>query len=123
MQKLAREFGFSYLRNALPNSVPVAGTPIVSTTAISNVIDGERNGIRFVAFDCRFGSGKGSFRRTVIAALAPKEIFGAMPLEPDLVTQQIDGWTLQFEPRRMGFAFNQVMDVEELEARFGAIAR
>ena len=37
------------------------GTSLQGATAVWNVIDGERNKIRVVAFDCRIGVGKGSW--------------------------------------------------------------
>lgn len=123
MQKLANEIGFVYIGNTLPSSVPVAGTEIARTSSIWNVIDGERNGIRVVAFDCRFGAGKGSWRRTVIAVHAPRTAFGTVLLEPGFDTQEAAGWTIEFEPRRMGFSLQQLMDIEELEARIAAVGR
>jgi hypothetical protein len=41
-----------------------------------NVIEGKGHGVRVVAFDCRLGTGKGSWRRSVIAAEGSAEVFG-----------------------------------------------
>lgn len=67
LKDLALRHSFTFIGNALPRSLTLIGTALDKANSISNVIDGDCNGFRIVAFDCRIGSGKGSYRRTMIA--------------------------------------------------------
>ena len=68
MRAVATRLGFEYRAETLPPSLDLRGTGLNSATSTWNVIEGKRHGVRVVAFDCRLGTGKGSWRRSVIAA-------------------------------------------------------
>lgn len=65
---IAERLGLKHLGTRLPSSLQFAGTEVTNLSSARNVIDGERHGTLVVTFDCRIGTGKGSLRRTVIAA-------------------------------------------------------
>jgi len=114
---LARRLGFVYLGNALPKSFTVSGTDLVGISSAWNVIDGERHGVRVIAFDCRIGTGKGSWRRTVIAAQTAdanlKYLAGYLELHCS------DNWTFLYAPRASSPA--GLMPVAELTGYIEAI--
>lgn len=68
IRALAARIGFAYLSSELPTALVLPDDPFSKIGAIWNVIDGEKDGIRVVAFDYRIGSSKGSWGGTVIAA-------------------------------------------------------
>jgi hypothetical protein len=78
---------------------PLSRTPFDGTTSVWNIIDGERHGIRIVAFDCQIGVGKGSWRRTVIAAETAVEAFGAAAFNLDLTVDRSGNWMIMYQPR------------------------
>jgi hypothetical protein len=55
IRALADRNGFKYLGTTLPGSISRTGTPFAGLNATSNVIDGDRQGIGVVAFDCKAG--------------------------------------------------------------------
>ena len=66
MKQVASKFRFVFLGKALPRSLILETTGLQRISSCWNVIDGERDGLRILIFDCRIGEGKGSWRRTVI---------------------------------------------------------
>src|SRR5438270_12876238 len=83
IQRLALQLGFHYLGRAVPASLTLSGTQLAYAKAIWNLIDGERQGMRIIVFDCRIGGGKGSWRCTAIAADATTDVFGAVKFDTD----------------------------------------
>ena len=75
VRHLAETADFHYLAETLPQSILKDLPPLI--TSVWNVLDGERRGRRVVAFDCKFGEGKGSWRRTVIAIQAERTSISA----------------------------------------------
>jgi hypothetical protein len=65
-------------------------------------LDGERNGLRILIFDCRIGEGKGNWRRTVIAAQGNPDIFRNVPLLLNLSREQTGDWTVLYQPKSCG---------------------
>jgi hypothetical protein len=118
---LASQAGFHYLGNALPRSFPLQG-PLEDVASAWNVIDGERKGVRIIAFDCQIGTGKSSWRRTVIAAEAGYDVFGATAFDVDLPVERSGDWVILFRPRSFSVMPVGLMPVAELEARLKAIA-
>lgn len=114
---LASRLGFVYLGNALPKSLSVSGTDLAGISSAWNVIDGERHGVRVVAFDCRIGTGKGSWRRTVIAAQTSGN--NLRYLAGYLERHRSDKWTLLYVPRNSSPA--GLMPVAELTRYIEAI--
>ncbi len=82
MSMLMSSHGWKSWDKRLLPELSLTGTPMAHTSAIGNVMEGERNGIPFVAFDCRIGTGKGSWRRTVIAARSERDVFATVPQNP-----------------------------------------
>src|SRR5215467_6190972 len=76
IRALATRSGMHYLGDALPKALGLSGTPFHHVSRVWNVIDGEPRGTRVMAFDCRVGAGKGSWRRTVIAVETDSNVIG-----------------------------------------------
>lgn len=112
-----------FLRRALPRSLSLLGTNLEGATSIWNVIEGDRDGIRVVAFDCRVGSGKGSWRRTAIAAQGPRDLFRVTKFCGDFTLDSSGDWTILFEPKAISFFGPGLMPVSEVEAHFDSIGR
>lgn len=123
LRAMAARRGFVYLGGALPNSLTLDGTPMDRATSVWNVVDGACNGIRVVAFDCRIGSGKGSWRRTVIAARSSENPFGGGNPASDLATDRSGDWIILHQPKAFSLISLGLMSVGEVEAHFDSIRR
>jgi hypothetical protein len=121
MKRLAAQLGFMYIGGALPRSFSLAGTGLEAVSSIWNVIDGDRNGVRLIAFDCRIGRGKGSWTRTVIAAQSTVDLLGPVT-EPELTVEHSGAWTILCQPQALfnirGWGF---MPIAEVRARLEGI--
>jgi hypothetical protein len=117
---IASRYKFHYLDTALPGSLSLAGTPIARASKTWNVIDGERDGIRIVAFDCRIGEGKRSWRRTVIAAQTPLDIFRSSQFNYAPVERSGE-WVIMYRPQTFFRGSVGLMSAAELEAHIEAI--
>ena len=113
---LAESRGFHYLGKALPRSLQLTGSPFVSITSVWNVIDGEPRGTRIVAFDCKLGEGKASWRRTVIAVKTNIGNIAASSFDPALRIEQMKDWVLIYHPKDFALIARQLMPVTELGA-------
>jgi hypothetical protein len=122
IRNLAARRGFTYLGSSLPRSFTLRGTELQSTASVWNVVDADCGGIRVICFDCRAGSGKGSWRRTAIAAKGQPDVFGSI-LTADLTLEQCGGWSIMYEPKRMSLIPGRPMAVSEIEAHLAAIGR
>ena len=118
IRRLAETTGFHYLENALPRSLKILPSGI---TSVWNVLDGEHRGRRVIAFDCKFGEGKGSWRRTVIAIQAERSSVTASAFDPEVEVEQIGEWTFLYRPRQLSFIARQLTPVAELAAYLDAI--
>ena len=123
IQALATRSGFDYLGCCLPESLILKGTALDSATSTWNVIEGERNGVRISAFDCQIGAGKGSWRRTVIAAEASFDVFGEVRFNPDLTVQRSGDWVILYQPKTVSLIPVGLMPVAEIEAHINAIRK
>lgn len=119
IRELAKRLGFIYIGQALPRSNSLAGTSLQGATAVWNVIDGERHKIRVMAFDCRIGVGKGSWRRTVIAAQTDADIFGTVNSNRDLTVERSGNWMFLYQPKTVSLV-PRLMSVDEIEAHLDA---
>ena len=118
IRALAVRFGFRYLGSALPRILTLSGTPLGRATLWWNVMFGERNGIRVIAFDCRFGS---RCRRTVIAAEASTDVFGATTFNTDLAVGRSGDWMILYQRNPLSLIEPSLMPVAEIEAHLNAI--
>ena len=118
IRRLAETTGFLYLNNALPSSL---GKLPSGVTSVWNVLDGERRGRRVIAFDCKFGEGKGSWCRTVIAVQAVRSSVTASVFDLDVQVEQIGQWTFLYRPQQLAFIARQLTPVAELAAYLDAI--
>ena len=119
IQALAIRSGFNYLGRGVPRSLSLYGTPMERASSIWNVVDGDRPGIRIIAFDCQIGTGKGSWRRTVIAVKTDSDT--AVSSNRDLTVDHSGDWTILYKPKTFALIPGGLMTVDELEARLHAI--
>ena len=122
MKALATRMGLSYLGRGVPKSFSLSGTGLEHTTAIWNLIDGDSHGVRVMAFDCRVGAGKGSWRRTVIATDAKPDTLKATSWNPELIVERSGKWSVIYQPKTFSFIPPGLMPVGEAEAHLKAIA-
>jgi hypothetical protein len=119
MRGLATRTGFHYLGRGVPKSLTLKGTGLESVTAIWNLIDGDCQGVRIIAFDCRIGAGRGSWHRTVIATdQRPEELITAST--PELVVERSGEWSIIYQPKAFSLVPAGLMPVEEVEAHLKA---
>lgn len=118
IRRLADTTGLHYLDNALPRSLTNLPSGI---TDVWNVLDGEHRGRRVIAFDCKFGEGKGRWRCTVIAVKAERSSITASVFDRDVAIEQIGEWTFIYRPRPFAFVAPQLTPVAELAAYLEAI--
>jgi hypothetical protein len=116
LRQLASKFGFAFLGTTLPGSLDLKGTGPEAISSCWNVMDGEINGVRIVIFDCRIGQGKGSLRRTVIAAKSDAEIFKSVPMVLDLTSEPAAAWTVLYQPKTYQIISPGLIAVSELDA-------
>ncbi len=116
MQRLARRLGLKFVGTNLPGALCLYGTPFNTTRMTWNVMDGERNGLRIVAFDCEMQESKTtSWRRTVIAAKTQEDVFGAPALYPELTVHKDGGWAVLYRPKGFGKKESGLLPISTLE--------
>lgn len=122
IRTLAFRSGLHYLGNALPKSLTLEGTPFHRASKFWNVVDGEPTGTRIMAFDCRVGAGRYSWRRTVIAMESDDSPLVCVPFHPNMTIDRSGRWQVLYRPRD-AFAFRGtgLTPVDELEAILNAI--
>jgi hypothetical protein len=118
LRQIASKFGFVFLGNALPGSLNLTATGLERISSCWNVIDGELNGVRIVVFDCRIGEGKGSWRRTVIAAKDNTELFRSVPFVLDLRSEPAGEWALLYQPKTYRNIPPGLMAASEVDSLF-----
>ena len=122
VRALADRSGLHYLGNALPRSLTLGGTPFQLASKVWNVIDGEPRGVRIVAFDCRVGVGKGSWRRTVIAIESGADLSDSLPFNPDMTVESAGKWKILYRPKMsVSFRVAGLMPIAELEAHLNSV--
>lgn len=122
IRSLAARLGFHCLAE-LPMDLSLSRTLLSRVSEIWNVIGGERNGVKVVVFDCRIGTGKGSWCRTVIATQSESETFGAEVFNLDLSVDRLGNWTFLYEPKALSFVPRGLMPASEVEAHLSAIGK
>src|SRR5215469_3961307 len=113
IRTLAESGGFKYLGEALPPSLPLTSMPFASITSVWNAIDGTPRGKRIVAFDCRFGEGKASWRRTVIAVRTDISNVTASAFDPSLRIEQTDDWVFIYRPKELALISFRLTPIPE----------
>jgi hypothetical protein len=121
IRTVAAQSGFHYLGSVLPSSLTLSGTRLRGLTSVWNVIDGEPNKVRVIAFDCRVGSGKGSWRRTVIAVETPLDVFSNLPSNLDSTVERSGKWIILYKSKNFSLVPTGLMSVAELKAHLDAI--
>jgi hypothetical protein len=118
---LASNLGLKAWGDQLPSDLSLVGTPMAYRSATWNVFEGIQNGIRFIVFDCRMGTGKGSWRRTVIAARTNRDVFATVPSESSYTVDQCGEWMVFYSPKAVSFFGPFLMPIAELEARLSTL--
>jgi len=121
MARLASTLGLKSWGDKLPSDLSLTGTPIADRSATWNVLEGAHNGIPFVVFDCRIGTGKGSWQRTVIAARANRDVFATVPSDFSYTVDQSGEWMVFYSPKSLSFIGQRLMPIAELEARISTL--
>ncbi len=117
IRAIASRLGFHFLGDALPRSLTLSRTPFSSYSKVWNVIDGEPRGARIIAFDCRVGVGKASWRRTVIAVESAAYRSSALPFNPEMALDTAGDWTILYRPKAsITFRIAGLMPLDELES-------
>ena len=121
VRRLADQLGFAYLGSILPGSLDLRGTPIDALSSVWNAIDGSRQGLRVIAFDCRIGTGKGSWRRTVIAVQTIDNVFGGH--DSELQVDHSGAWSILYAPKSLRLIPLGLMPVPELTAQIESLRK
>jgi hypothetical protein len=74
-----------------------------------------------VAFDCRMGAGKGSWKQTVIAAQSPGDPVGIARLDPTFTVARSGDWAFLFQPKSFSL-FSKLMPIPVLDAHLDGLA-
>ena len=122
MAALAGRLGLHLWGERLPPELSLSGTPFAKASGIWNVMEGELHGISVVAFDCRVGTGKGQWRRTVIAVRNLGEILGT-PLEDVHIIKRVGEWDFLYAPYKILVLRRGLMPVSELDERLSALRK
>ena len=124
MRGLARKFGLTFLgKRALPGALSLYGTLFahIPSGPVTNLIDGTRNNVHVIVFDCEMWEGKSSWRRTVVAARAPESVFAGVASNPDFRVERSAAWSILYQPKGFAATPEALAPVEELEAILDAI--
>ena len=122
IRALATNAGMHYLGNALSKSLTLKGTPFDRVSKVWNVIDGEPRGTRIMAFDCKVGAGRQSWRRTLIAVESDGNAFGHLSLQSDMTIDRSGGWQILYHPEsHFNLRIGGLMPVEELGENLNAV--
>ena len=117
IRAIASRVGFHFLDDALPRSLTLSGTPFSSYSKVWNVIDGEPRGVRIIAFDCRVGVGKASWRRSVIAVESGAYRSLALQFNPEMAIETSGDWKILYRPKAsINFSVAGLMPLDELES-------
>lgn len=107
--KVCGKAGFSYGKNLHPSTLQWNSTALRGARAIRNAVFGERHGKEFAFFDCRFRTKRTTLYQSVMALHDRRRGFEAERLDPSLVAESVDDWTLLYR-------HNELFSLDELEA-------
>jgi len=111
MRRLAKEFGFRSRGELLPGAVSLYGTPFNHRRFTWNAMEGERNRITVVVFDCQIGEGPGHLRRSVIALRVGSDISGAVKSNPAMKVLSSGGWAVISYPMESKIGLTPVREL------------
>jgi hypothetical protein len=117
-RRLAKKFGFAYLRQRLPEALSLYGTPFAHRRLTLNVIDGERHRLRIVIFDCQIGEGKANWQPTVIAIRTGSNTLDASKIDPRMKVENSGGWSVLYYPQELKLG---AIPLKELRAHLSSI--
>jgi hypothetical protein len=122
IRRMAASLGF-VLEQGLPRSLTLSGTGLEGISSAWNIMDGKCNGVNTVFFDCRIGQGKGSWRRTVVAAKGRRSTLGSVLLALDLTSEQSGDWTVLYKPKGYRIIPAGLMAPSEVESLLQLLGR
>ena len=114
LRRLARKFGFAYLRQRLPEALSLYGTPFAQRRFTWNVIDGERHRLRIVVFDCQVGEGAANWRRTVIAIRTGSVTLDPVKFDARMKVENSGGWSVFYYPQELKLGLTPVKELRAL---------
>lgn len=101
---------FPYIGSSVPKSFPLQRAKAFQWgSSVRRVFVGNSSSKDLVVFDCTIGYGRGRRPRTVVAARGQSGGFGWARFGPDLVTEEMDEWTIVY-------GSNRLMSIEQIEA-------
>jgi hypothetical protein len=110
IREFAEKRSLTYIGATVPNTFPAnAARALRWAHSMRSAVVATNGSKDLILFDCTVGHGRGSRRRTVVAARGQHGAFGLAPFSPDLETEEVDEWTLVY-------ASNRFMSLEEIEA-------
>ena len=118
IRRLAKKFGFAYLRQRLPEALSLYGTPFAHRLLTLNVIDGERHGSRIVVFDCQVGDRTASWWWTVIAIRTGSHTMDAAKIDSRMKVENSGGWSVFYYPQELKLG---VMHIKVLRAHLSSL--
>src|SRR5215475_13197302 len=123
MRRLAHEFRLKFGGKRLPEALSLYGTPFNQRRFTWNVMEGERDGIRVVIFDCQVGEGTGNLRRTVMSLRVGSDISTTANRNPGLTVLSSGGWAVISYPQEAKVGLTPVGELRawlrSLEGRTG----
>jgi len=126
LRAMCARLGLSYLGDKkLPEALSLYGTPFARIDAliISNLIDGEHNGTRIIAFDCQFNDGSNQCWRTLIAARTADDVFSSATREGALTSARSSAWQILYRPHETSDDALGTMPLSEIEAIITGVNR
>jgi len=114
MRSLAKRIGLAYRGDTLPAALDGVETIPTSVTRFSNVIDGQLNGIRVVAFDYGQGTRTLGYKGTAIAAKTDGDLFRTIPKNQGFTLERSEGWIVLHQPNGYNWP-GEILSVRALE--------
>ena len=108
----------------IPNHDSPDGIELGNQIAGFALANAKRWGINHVIWRQKIypGVGKGSWRRTVIAAQTDADVFTTVNFNRDLTVERSGDWMFLYQPKAVSLIPPGLMSVDELEAHLSAVA-
>jgi hypothetical protein len=127
MGALALRRGFIFRDRTLPGSLTLHGTALERVTSYSNAMEGSCGGAHVIIFDCRIGSGKASWYRTVFAIETTGRVFPNTALDMtsdtalNLVSERVGSWTILYRPWKAALVAHGLTPIPQIETVLGSL--